>query len=85
MNRYNNNAVQKTSATSAAAASNARSTLSAKPSQWICKQCGFTNLAANSKCACGAFKSGGSYAAKNSGGAVGTNSCKGGICQISDK
>ncbi len=78
-----NNVVQKT----ASAASNARSAVSAKPSQWLCKHCGFTNLAANSKCACGAFKSGGSYAGSHknpaSGGAK--NCAAGGICQITDQ
>ena len=72
-----NNANQKT----ASAATNARPAVSAKPSQWLCKHCGFTNLAANSKCACGAFKSGGSYTPKNSGA---SGACKGGICQIND-
>ncbi len=79
MNRFNN-AAQKT----ASAATNARSAVSAKPSQWLCKHCGFTNLAANSKCACGAFKSGGSYTPKNAGTSSGAT-CAGGICQISDQ
>ena len=78
MNR-SNNATQKTSS----AAANARPSVSAKPSQWLCKHCGFTNLAANSKCACGAFKSGGSYTSKNSGGASAAK-CAGGQCQITD-
>jgi hypothetical protein len=79
MNRSSNN-VQKTSS----ASTNTRGAHGAgrsKPSEWLCKFCGFTNLAGNTKCACGALKSGGSYAGAKNAGA----SCAGGICQITDQ